>query len=236
VIKQQKFGLAIAIVTILLTLGVASFVGGRQLGHSEAVSSFMATFPNAVRRDIQAKLRDFVNAEDFGASQTANDNTAAINNAVAAVSSNVAGGGCIRFNAGTYRIAGTIVLPSGFGLCGNLRSKTDNGAIDILLLGTGSSGQILIRIGTGSDNPNFNYVQDIAIGFARPQSAGASIVTRNGHTISLQRIFIGINSHIGIMLEGGSEQYNYQLEDIEIGAGWRGVWIGPSVLAKPLLV
>ena len=112
-IKQQKFGLAIAIVTILLTLGVASFVGGRQLGHSEAVSSFMATFPNAVRRDIQAKLRDFVNAEDFGASQTANDNTAAINNAVAAVSSNVAGGGCIRFNAGTYRIAGTIVLPSG---------------------------------------------------------------------------------------------------------------------------
>lgn len=235
-IKQQKFGLAIAVVTLLLILGGASFIGGRQLGYSEAVSSFMATSPNAVRRDIQAKLGDFVNAEDFGASQTTNDNTAVINNAVAAVSSNGAGGGCVRLNAGTYRVAGTIVLPSGVGLCGNLRSKTDNGAIGTLLLGTGSSGQILIRIGTGSDNPNFNYVQDIAIGFAQPQSAGASIVVRNGHTISLQRIFIGINSHIGIMLEGGSEQYNYQLEDIEISAGWRGVWIGPSVLSKPLLV
>ncbi len=238
----RKFGFAARMLTsvALLAIGALIPIGAGWIDYPLPSQSpragFKSELPGAIARSLDAKLADVVTVADFGAAPAANDNTAAINRAAQALSSDGTAGGCLRFSAGTFKIAGTISLPSGVGICGDLRSKTDNGAIGTLLLGTGASGQVLLQIGTGSDNPNFNYVQDIAIGFSRPQTAGAAIVVRNAHTVSLQRIFIGINNYLGLRLEGGNGQYNYLLEDIEIGAGWRGIWAGPAMSGKPALV
>ena len=203
----------------------------------QAVSKALVTATGATTgRPLADRFSDFVNAKDFGVSPTNWDNTSAIAVAVTALSASGTKGGCINFGIGTFRVAGSITLPSGVSLCGNAWSTGTSGAVATMIQGTGTSGQVLISVGNGSDNPNNNVVRDIVIEFANAQSSGAAIKVRNGHAITLQHIRIGVNAYDGIVLEGGTEQYNYFLSDIEIGSGRRGIWIGPRVSGVPKLV
>lgn len=206
--------------------------GSLVFGTNPTVASI--TTGGSTARTLQNHFADIINAEDFGASSSNPDNTTAINDAAAAISASGTKGGCIRLNAEKYDVAGTITLPTGVSLCGTQKGKIVAAPpVGTLLWGTGASGQIIVDVGNGSDNPNFNVVKDITFGFANAQSAGAAVRVRNGHTITLRDLVFGPNMYDPIVLLGGAGQYNYFLEDIEIGSGRRGVWIGGQVSSTP---
>lgn len=196
------------------------------------------TTGGTIPRTLADHFADSINAADFGASPSNPDNTAAINLAASTLSASGTKGGCVRLNASRYDVSGTITLPSGVSLCGSQKAKDASAPpIGTLIWGTGSSGQILIDVGNGSDNPNFNMVKDLTIGFANAQSAGAGIRVRNGHNITLRDLVFGLNVYDSIVLMGGPGQYNYFVENIEILAGRRGIWVGAPVggVATPVL-
>lgn len=233
---MMKRAIIVLTVLVLASSALAQLVEKLDLQGQMTSRSVVTATGTTTSRSLADRFADSVNAADFGAKTSIADNTAAINAAAMALSARGTKGACIKFGEGTYRVAGTITLPSSVSLCGIQKAKTDSGAIGTLLWGTGSNGQILIDIGNGSDNPNFNMVKDITIGFANTQSLGAGVRVRNGHNITLRDLVFGLNVHDSIVLMGGPGQYNYFLSDIEILAGRRGVWVGAPVSGKSALV
>lgn len=63
----------------------------------------------AINRNIDIKLQEIVNVEDFGGDTASSDNSTAINNALTYLSGK--GGGVLNLNPGTYFIADTIAMP-----------------------------------------------------------------------------------------------------------------------------
>ena len=236
---------------LLVVAALASLVAVPAVGQlvekpdlqGQSASRTMVTTPGAtVARSLAERFGETLNAADYGAKPSNPDNTAAINAAAAALSSGASRGGCVNLNKGIYSVSGTITLPSGVSLCGSGNQIWNPST---RLLGTGASGQILIDIGNGSDNPHYNVVQDLAIDFTNPQTSGAVIRVRNGVRIVLQRLTFIKNYYDGIVLSGDTTQpssnsYDYRLSDIRMqnftSTVRRGVWVGAPRNGNPSTV
>lgn len=226
----------LALASLVAVPAVAQLVEKPDLQGQNASRAMVTTLGSTVARSLAERFADTVNAADFGAKPTNSDNTAAFNAAVAAMK--LKGGGCVKINQGWYQVAGTITLPDGVGLCGHGNTVY---AIGTQLLGTGPSGQVLIDIGTGSDNPMNNVVQDITISFNLPQSAGAGIRVRNAVAPLLQRLTFYTNWYEAIVLSGtvpspGISSRDYYLREIIMygsPTGHRGVWVGAPQGGQP---
>jgi hypothetical protein len=99
-----------------LKLGDGSTTGGKSAAYSEDLAAsggssaigFLQAGTGAVARTVQAKMRDVVNAADFGAvADDSTDNTALIQAALTAHKNVIING------AGTYRITDALVLQTG---------------------------------------------------------------------------------------------------------------------------
>ena len=231
-------------VVILLVAGTAAaqLVEKPPLQLQDVTRALVRIFGGTVDRPLSERFADTLNAADFGAKPSNTDNTTAINAAVAALSAGATRGGCVVLNKGIFAVSGTITLPSGVSLCGSGNQIWEPGT---RLNGTGASGQILIDIGNGSDNPHYNVVQDLAIDFANPQSAGVAVRVRNGVRITLQRLTFIKNYYDGIALSGDTTQpstnsYDYRLSDIRMqnftSTVRRGIWVGAPRNGNPSTV
>lgn len=234
----------VLIVFALLLAGTAAaqLVEKPPLQLQDVSRALARIFGGTVDRPLSERFADTLNAADFGAKPSNLDNTTAINNAIAALSAGTTRGGCVVLNKGIFSVSGTITLPSGVSLCGSGNQIWEPGT---RLLGTGASGQVLIDIGNGSDNPHFNVVQDLAIDFTNPQSAGAVIRVRNGVRITLKRLTLIKNYFDGIVLSGDTttpsgNSYEYILSDIQMqnftSTARRGIWVGAPRGGNPSTV
>jgi hypothetical protein len=114
---------------------------------SSASLAFLQAGTGAVARYAQDKMRDVVSVKDFGATgDGVTDDTAAIQAAIEAI--NTAGGGEVRFPAGTYNITTPLKSYGGVSLVGANQKNT----IIQKTTSTSGSGTSAARSGTVTDS------------------------------------------------------------------------------------
>lgn len=142
------------------------------------------TITSAWLNGVNDKLKSFVSVKDFGAvGDGSADDTAAINNALAAIPV----GGGLRFPVGTYRVTSQIVIPAGKRLA---------------LLGEGSRQTVLMYAGNNTTNDCFVFgdgvldcngflVQGISFSSSTMMTGGAGVRFRRLTRSSLIDVLFG---------------------------------------------
>lgn len=170
---------------------------------------YLATGTGAVSRTYASKFGDVVSVTDFGADPTGSaDSTAAINNAIGAVTST---GGTVYLPGGTYKISSAIVLPatnasvsligSGFGTKIVNSSGTSFDMITWANPGSGNISQVYATVG------NFQISQSGATG------SGAEINSQYASSLTLKDILltgIAINGD-GIKITGNGSVASHDI-------------------------
>jgi len=184
-------------------------------GNASTFEPFLAAGTGAVARTWQNKARDFVSVLDFGAVAGGTDCTAAINAAVAALSS----GGTIYFPRGRWYVSAQILLTNAVNLRGESPSTTH-------IVTTHATANVLYAA-VGN-----NRISDIGIiaGVARtapPAGQGAAIyVDGSAFGVVIDNVFIdGLTATPGSGFQAAINQqsissvrvYNTRIENIASG-------------------
>ncbi|WP_186112079.1 glycosyl hydrolase family 28-related protein [Burkholderia gladioli] len=170
---------------------------------------YLATGTGAVSRTYASKFGDVVSVTDFGADPTGSaDSTAAINNAIGAVTST---GGTVYLPGGTYKISSAIVLPatnasvsligSGFGTKIVNSSGASFDMITWANPGSGNISQVYATVG------NFQISQSGASG------SGAEINSQYASSLTLKDILltgIAVNGD-GIKITGNGSVASHDI-------------------------
>ncbi len=168
---------------------------------------------NGVSRVVQEKLQsvrsilDYLTAAqraDVAASSKTLDLSAAIQAAF-----NDAGLVDLYFEPGAYRLDAPVVI--------NRSSLRVRGAGRYATIFCANfAGGHAMGVGNGSNNPG--YVTICGVGFAPmvTQTGGAAIAINNGHDIRISDLLVTAG-FIGVFMEGGAGQYQYTLDNFEIG-------------------
>ncbi|NBI44987.1 glycosyl hydrolase family 28-related protein [Burkholderia sp. ISTR5] len=170
---------------------------------------YLATGTGATARTYASKFGDVVSVTDFGADPSGSvDSTAAINNAIGAVTST---GGTVYLPGGTYKISSAIVLPatnasvsligSGFGTKIVNSSGTSFDMITWANPGSGNISQVYATVG------NFQISQSGATG------SGAEINSQYASSLTLKDILltgIAVNGD-GIKITGNGSVASHDI-------------------------
>lgn len=196
-------------------------------------TAFVQAGAGAVSRTWQSKMRDAVDARDFGyvadwtsageTADTATDNTTALQAAIDYMAESFAGGADVGGGFG-----GVVLLPKGTGMIGSLITLKDG----VVLKGQGPMASVLkmkdtfsasshfIRMGNSSDLASFQTrLEDLQL-FATPINAtsGKAMVYSDNiqHTGGLCRVKIFAGNRHSVFLETGDGGASYfTFEDVE---------------------
>ena len=153
--------------TDTLRADLAASTGSSLVGHIQSGSG-------ATARTAQSKLRDIVSVKDFGAvGDGVTDDTAAFNAAILAVA--LAGGGIVTAPADTYKILGTVLIPSNveLDLCNSVITGNGIGSATALFESAYVSGSTIVtNIGT---TLNTHAANKMSIKNARIQNCGKAL-------------------------------------------------------------
>jgi hypothetical protein len=157
--------------------------------------SFIQAGTGAVTRTAQAKMRDVVNASDFGvvadgniSAGTGTDNTVALQAAIDA-----AQGGRLEFPAGVIFYSGTLTWRNGTIYQG--KGKNENGSSGTVLYFTGTSDGGRISNAVNGFTPANIHFKDIFM-FSKFRTAGkATLVDIGSSYLHLSNVSIGANDY-----------------------------------------
>lgn len=172
--------------------------GAEQIGYLQAGTGAVAT-------DVQSKLRESVSVKDFGAKgDGVTNDSVAIQSAVIAVTS--AGGGNIKFPAGTYLLNSTVnILLSGISLTGDNQQST--------CIVNGQANLPAIKFGDGTNTYNRNSISNMVFGQKAGVVAGSGncglMVTKCGNfkLENVQVFSFPASLYDGIVFDGVTQSY-----------------------------
>lgn len=142
----------------------------------------------------------------------------------------------------TIRRRGSLVLPAGN--CKFTTGLTTN-ASNIAIIGQGrgvtnllfgSATGDVIAIGDGTANPNNITIRDLSIGSTVAKTSGAAIAVKNVHVLTIQNVNLDYNLYIGLDLDGGSQQFDYNVDNFNINSGAIGIRVGNTAIAQNVYV
>lgn len=142
----------------------------------------------------------------------------------------------------TIRTRGSLLLPAG-----NCKFTTglSTNASNIAIVGQGrgvtnllfgSATGDVIAIGDGTANPNNITIRDLSIGATTLKTSGAAIAVKNVHVLSISNVNLDYNLYIGFDLDGGSQQFDYNIDNFNINSGTIGIRVGNTSIAQNVYV
>lgn len=138
------------------------------------------------------------------------DDTAAISAALSASD------GVVRLPEGTHKITATLML----------NKRLIGAGVGLSILKNYSSSNI-IDIGNGTDNPSYVEVSGISFDYSAQQTLATQAVrVRNGRRIKINNNSYSSRCGVALDLNGGANQYEYNVTDQEINGSVIGVRYG----------
>lgn len=187
-------------------------------GDADAVS-FLQSGAGAVPRSTQAKLRDTLNAKDFGVkADGVTDDTAALLAGIAEASARNA---ILQLPGGTIKVTpGMVVTSSNWEMVGQGQRAT-------VITSAVATGDVL-SIGDGIAATTSVVLRNISFTSSVARASDATLRVRNGFDIELEDLSFGANQAVCIQLDGGANQYLYKVKNLITFSGTIGLLVGRS--------